>query len=70
MKLAKVDSEHRILIPELQPEAAFTWENNGKGKITLVEAPVNGKESGETFPPGSLAEYAEEWTVRLVPMGG
>lgn len=37
MKVARVDDRRRILIPELKPGQAFTWENNGNGQITLLE---------------------------------
>jgi hypothetical protein len=43
MKLAKVDSRHRILIPELKPGQAFTWENDGNGQITLLEVKPKAK---------------------------
>lgn len=37
MKTAKVDSRHRILIPDLKPGQMFTWQSGEKGVIVLVE---------------------------------
>jgi hypothetical protein len=54
MKTAKVDSKHRIRLPETEPEQVYAWEKDGEGRFILTLVKV---ETKETFPPGSLTKY-------------